>query len=1797
MSLKIIVIFTIFILFFQLILVGAAPVLEFSEENQILERSINNPDYMDAQELLTNTPRTFTENRGQLENDEVRFYDQGGSVWFTDDGVWFELREYAETRGQGGVSGLDFDPMEGFWEPEPVEYQRVILKQEFVGANRVRPVGRERFSWNNNFFYGNDSSKWCTEVPNYAEVFYENLYDGIDLRYYTNDKGLKYDFIVHPGADVKQILIRYEGADRLVIDYLGNLVINTELGNILDSSLDVYQQYYKTRNQVDCEFELFNELEYGFDILQDYDTKQSLIIDPQIKLDYSTFIGGSGYDRSHSITANSGGNAFIAGYTSSTDFPITPGVYQTSSAGSNDIYVSKLNNKGSALIYSTYIGGSSIDYGYDIELDSIGNVFVTGYTYSTNFPVTPGAFQSSRTGSYDIFVFKLNHNGSALKYSTYVGGSSYEYGYALALGSGGNAYVTGNTRSTDFPGVSNGYDSSLDGSIDAFVFRLNQTGQKLIYATYLGGSGSEYGYGIAVDQKGNSYITGYTGSSDFPTTAGVLDNSLTGPTDAFILKLNQTGKKLLYSTFVGGKKYEESFGIVIDSNGYAYITGRTNSSDFPISPKAYDSTLNNIIQNTYDAFVIKLNQTGAKLNFSTFIGGSYSDYGRDIAIDQIRNVFITGYTSSTDFPMTAGTFDSDFGGDSYDGYFAKFDPLGSKLLFSTYIGGRADDYPYGIALDSMTNAYVGGYTSSSNFPTTPGAFDRTYNGTDSFVVKISFHPMLIIDSVTLLKNETPTDTIYSKHCPYTFRVNLTEEISINNLEDITLTLDPLGSNIQLYWDRSLDQFEEFSDPFDYITIEPSSQAINNLADKWTIDFDVTFAWTYPDEELHNIQAYATGKSSLPTWFNSTKIYRLENDLEFKGSLVVRGEDDRILQENDLVRGGEILNWTGLIPVYQETLDLCPPDDELMITIWNDTGHSWSVSPPTGQEFFIETVTENITETFGFLYKINITGIPPECDATHESFKIKVDAENVIFSDPIPDDTTWQKYIDVDVSVTISDAGGGIVDGESIKCSISTDNGTTWSGWNGVMGLDSDDHVKAHDIVSLVDGKNNLIKWQAEDTLGNGPAESQGYRVWVDTENVIFSDMVPTEFDESPTEIVQVGTRISDLWSGVDASSIEYAISLNYGISWDPWVGVKNLVDGPTTVVKLNLSFPNGTSNQIKWRARDIAGNGPHESQPQIVRINTWLQSQMPVVRLKSPVRESKIANTSVELTWTMSNIDSDDVRYKIIFDTVYPPIEVISPNHQSTSYVVDNLVDSVTYYWQVIPHMDGLIGLCESGVWSFTIDTSTPVPTVRLSSPKENEILTNPRPTLSWFVTYRGIGAITYDIYLDTYNPPSKLIEDLLGTQYTPPKALEDGRTYYWMIVPKADGVSANPSLIWSFIINRSHVPEIDLELSLSETKIKLKPNLPAMIKATVTNLGELTDTISLKLGIPSKAGINAKIKNSNLAVIGPGGTFEFEIILNASRTSSKEIQNIKITAISGNALRYELEVEKSETLLVEVIISGQGSSGKGDETLDFMSIMAILLFIIIIVLASIFILTLNRKKRLERELEYIQSSGSAQQKPELRPEPRPMGPPITQQQTMAPGVQSAPISTQVKPSTTIPVSLSLQTSASQSLPRPQALPPVPQRTVTVEQPQYQISGEPVSTAASTASTTLGTDSDIAEPYQPSTSEPVLDPGPDIDLPDPVGNEINVQLSTDTEIISEVEPGTVSMEDAWNSYDTSDRITGPAGPGIENTVVPTYSMETSQEIEKLRKMKDEGVITYAEFESKLNTLLKNRNNI
>jgi len=759
------------ILFLTLFFVVA---IGFNAIAKAQENSINN----DAQEALSNVDKQFfIENKGQWDSDVLYLTRIGGlDAWITKKGVNYTFYKLEEVK-QEQSTNRELEMPDKFEQKDyNIIGHRVLMS--LIGNNEnVSPEGKQKQTGYYNYLIGNDDTKHASNVGLYKEALVKDVYTGIDMRYYFDKGLLRYDYIVHPEADPNQIRFSLEGSDKTYLNEKGELVFTTRFGEVKNADLYCYQQ--QDKKQVAAKFTKHGE---SWTItLEDYNKNQTLIIDPLI---YSTYIGGSSdADWGNSIVLDASGNAYIAGQTQSTNYDITAGAFQTTNAGLDDVFVTKLNASGTALIYSTYIGGSGGDEAHSIALDASGNTYITGWTGSTNFDITSGAFQTTKAGFEDVFVTKLNAAGTALLYSTYIGGINDDRAYSIVIDASRNAYITGYTNSLD-------YDTTAQitswGGSDAVVTKLNATGTALIYSTRIGGSDTDWGFSIALDVSGNTYIFGETRSTDYITTSGAFQTTFGGGlNDVFVTKLNALGTALIYSTYIGGNDYDYGSSMALDASGNAYITGYTASPDYDITAGAFQTTYGGGL---YDVYVTKLNASGTALLYSTYIGGITSDLSKSIALDASGNAYITGYTSSTNYDVTSGAFQTTFAG-GYDVFVTKLNVTGTALLYSSYIGGSGDDRGFAIALDASAYAYITGYTKSTNYDISIGAFQTTYGGsTDTYVTKLDLTGATAISEIS---NSTPGIVIYPNPTTTEFTIELASfspntQISIVSIEGKTV---------------------------------------------------------------------------------------------------------------------------------------------------------------------------------------------------------------------------------------------------------------------------------------------------------------------------------------------------------------------------------------------------------------------------------------------------------------------------------------------------------------------------------------------------------------------------------------------------------------------------------------------------------------------------------------------------------------------------------------------------------------------------------------------------------------------------------------------------------------------------------------------------------------------------------------------------------------------------------------------------------------------------------------------------
>ena len=687
-------------------------------------------------------PLAFEANQGQTDK-RVKFLSHGNgyTLFLTNHEAVFSLRQNVEAErlkitGRARKAGSDKAATDG------------VFQMKLVKANGTAKItGTDKLPGTSNYFIGTDPTKWLSRIPTYRKVKYRDVYPGVDLVYYGNQQQLEYDFVVAPGANPSMIRLKFEGASKLKINKDGNLLLMINGQQLRFRKPLVYQQSGGLRREIAGRY-ILKGRQITFTLAR-YDLSMPLIIDPI--LTYSTYLGGTGLENSLAIATDVAGNAYVAGYTTSVDFPSTTGAFQTALRGNQNAFVAKIDNSGSALVYCTYLGaGFEIPYG--IAVDSTGNAYITGITTSTNFPTTSGAFQTSFSGgTFDSFVTKINATGSVLVYSTYLGGSNSDESQAIAVDSAGNAYVTGFTYSADFPTTIGAFQTSFNGNQAAFATEFNAAGSALVYSTYLGEGNQVSGQGIAVDSAGNAYVTGLTTFGNFPITPGAFQTTRHGSYNAFVTKINPAGSALVYSSYLGGSGLDFGIAIAVDSSGNAYVTGWTSSTDFPtVNP------LQAANGGGFDAFIAKVNSTGTALIYSTYLGGSGDEKCQcGIALDSSGNAYVTGWTSSTNFPTVNPLQASNSGG--YDAFVAEVSASGSALIYSTYLGGSADDGGNAIAVDSSGNAYVTGWTSSTNFPTVnPLQAANGGGGVDAFVAKMSTAPHY---SICLLYD--PTKPVHS----------------------------------------------------------------------------------------------------------------------------------------------------------------------------------------------------------------------------------------------------------------------------------------------------------------------------------------------------------------------------------------------------------------------------------------------------------------------------------------------------------------------------------------------------------------------------------------------------------------------------------------------------------------------------------------------------------------------------------------------------------------------------------------------------------------------------------------------------------------------------------------------------------------------------------------------------------------------------------------------------------------------------------------------------------------------------
>jgi|GEM_PF-358107 len=752
----------------------------------------------------------FTENKGQLKAiynlslngiDDIQFYTKGfgGTAYFSPQGIAI-----------GFIKGrLDLAcEMEKVENPANLKMKKNNRRYEstgftifFEGHNKnVKLEGLSPKDNKINYFRGNDASKFITDIANYNEIFYKELYHNIDLKYYLKDRQMQYDYIVKPGANVKDIALHYSGVKSLNINTEGELEIETDWGILKDKKLYSYQVIDGKKHTVKVNYKIYDTDKIGFEVCGSYNKKYSLIIDPP-SMTWSTFLGGNdpaGNGYIHDIAMDAAGNVYGTGWYND-KFPMNSAFDNV--FGADEQVVFKLNAAGTTLLYSSFIGGGNMDYGFGIDVDASSCAYVTGNTNSTDFP-TVGAIRAANSGgSSDITISKINAAGNALVYSTYYGGTGDDRGWALSLNTSGEAYIVGSTTSTTTISSGGAYQAAHGGgTYDAFVLKVNAAGSAVQYCSYYGGTGDDLARDIDVSGAGVAYFVGATTSTASIASAGSFDAIYGGGTaDGFIAVLNNTGNARTYGAYAGGIAEDKVEAIALKGNGEAVMFGYTRSysgaGGFP-SVNAYQANNGAAAGGPRDAFMMRVNTTGSALLNSTFFGTAGEDAGRNptpfdmntqhksggITVNANGDIAMAMSTDASTFP-TVSSVDASYNGDGGslgglgDVYIAIFDPTGLTLSFTTYLGGTNHDYSTaGLHFDPSNPLciVVGGANHSSDFPTTGGSYltVRGANTTNDqgFVTKYC-NVVLPVELLRFTAKLTPTGDVITEWATATEKDN------------------------------------------------------------------------------------------------------------------------------------------------------------------------------------------------------------------------------------------------------------------------------------------------------------------------------------------------------------------------------------------------------------------------------------------------------------------------------------------------------------------------------------------------------------------------------------------------------------------------------------------------------------------------------------------------------------------------------------------------------------------------------------------------------------------------------------------------------------------------------------------------------------------------------------------------------------------------------------------------------------------------------------------------------------------
>ncbi len=802
-------------------------------------------------QILALSQPAFVLNRGQWQAPaRARLDLPGVTMWITSWGFALDYFQEVPVSTAAGAQGSNRDGVSDPAAPDPeraiVDYVRhgQVIYFRFLTEEGV-PVefsvkGEEQVPGYLNFLHGNNPERWVVRVPRFRRVVAEAA--GLQLVYSLRTSGeLKYDLVVEPGVSLDAIRFAIEGADGWTITPDGTLQIFTRFGAVEHVLPRVWQEDQRGHREVlPARFVQHSDGTIGFQV-EGRNAAYRLVIDPLI---VSTYLGGSGSEEVYRIVRDDAGYVYVCGWTTSSNFPVTPGAYDQLYV-IREGFVARFMPDMRTLVFSTYLGGSDDDYLTALDIDKDGNVYVVGFTESSNFPVVNAYDNTFNGGWRDVVVAKLGADGTFLYFSTYLGGSSYDYAYDVAVAQDRSVWVYGHTYSSNFPVVNQLYNYS--GWYDLFLTHLDSSGQSLVFSTFIGGSSHDYASALYLDEvNGYVLLVGNTTSTNFPIVGSVYQTSNNGNYDGFVVIVDTGGNSVFRSTYIGGSSYETVRDVVVTPGAEILIVGRTTSSNYDVTPGVYDNGYNG----SDDGFITKLTYNLSSLVASTYLGTNSNEGIEACYEDSNGVVTVVGWTFSSSFPVTVGAYDQSYNG-SRDVVVARFTGDLSTLLYSTYFGGSGDDFPFSGAasFDETGVVWFAGRTSSSNFPLSAGAFDSLYTNNEGFIVALAACPPVEI-------YHAPADTV----CAGEF-VTLWAE-------------DPLGMYTSLSWSHGIQD----SVPFQVSGTQTYYLTATNLALGCNFQLPITIyaepspevqANAYPNDTIcagSSLILYGTGTADVYEWY-------------------------------------------------------------------------------------------------------------------------------------------------------------------------------------------------------------------------------------------------------------------------------------------------------------------------------------------------------------------------------------------------------------------------------------------------------------------------------------------------------------------------------------------------------------------------------------------------------------------------------------------------------------------------------------------------------------------------------------------------------------------------------------------------------------------------------------------------------------------------------------------------------------------------------------------------------------------